>query len=996
MHQAHGGARLTLRLLFTVALIAMPMAVQALGLGRLTVHSGLDEPFNGQIELISPSAQEIKTLKAALASRADFDIAGVERNAFLFDITYTVRQHPNGQYYLKLATHNPVREPFLHFLIQVDWSGGHLIREYSALLDPPQWVAGAAAEINVPATSVPEVAPVVEVAPVAEVAPIEELPPLGTVTEPQAEAVAAEKPQLAAGEPAAVPAEAPVATPAEVPAATQVESIPAPAAASAEVEPFIPSTAPIASEPAPAVVSELAPAPVAEMPAAAGVSTGVHEYGPVKPGETLGVVASKINSDRELTSQQVMLALLRANPSAFFGNNVNNLKAGKILTVPEREAIAAVPKAQAAKEFRAQYDAWQEYKLKLAGASRAVAVAEIETPKTVAKPETKKAGAKKPEKTAKAGKAGKNKSAASGKAVPVDLLKIVRANLEQEIPEESTKTPGVETKKDAGKEQRALTERVATLEEAIESKQMQNKEMRERVGKLQEQVKNTERLVELENKDIALAQKQAAEKQAAEAKAAAEKAAQEKIAQEKVAQDKAAKGKAAADAAKAAQAAKPAEAPKPAGEAAPAKKPAVAAKPAPAPVVPEENLLDGILTSVMDNPLLLALLGALGVLGAGVGGMYAYRRRRASQEFSESILSSSSLSSEASITDGSGQAAASDTSFLSDFSQGGMGNIHTDEVDPIAEAEVYLAYGRDEQAEEILKDAIVKDPARQELKGKLLEIYFQRNDVAGFETLAEELYAALEGKGGKVWDKAEEMGQKLSPNNPMFRGGKPAARGSAGPTTRLVNEPPAAPYAGSEHTLETMLSTQGLETSPAPAPSSGLDFNMDFDASPAKTSEAPAEPSFDMSFDMGAGTAPSASRTAESTSSFDMDFNIGAPETADTSSNLIDFNTSGTQELTSGLDFSTSGGSPAAGGDVEFSLGGMGDSVAELDSAPAGAAAEGGLPGWDETATKLDLAKAYIDMGDAEGARSILDEVMTEGNDNQKQQARSLAAQIAA
>ncbi|HJW81493.1 MAG TPA: FimV/HubP family polar landmark protein, partial [Acidiferrobacterales bacterium] len=193
-------------------------------------------------------------------------------------------------------------------------------------------------------------------------------------------------------------------------------------------------------------------------------------------------------------------------------------------------------------------------------------------------------------------------------------------------------------------------------------------------------------------------------------------------------------------------------------------------------------------------------------------------------------------------------------------------------------------------------------------------------------------------------------------------------------------------------TLETMLSTQGLETSPATAPSSGLDFNMDFDVPPAKTSEAPAEPSFDMAFEMDAGTAPSAPPTAESTSSFDMDFNIGAPETADTSSNLIDFNTPGTQELTGGLDFSTSGSSPAAGGDVEFSLGGMGDSVAELDSA----AAEGGLPGWDETATKLDLAKAYIDMGDAEGARSILDEVMAEGNDNQKQQARSLAAQIAA
>jgi pilus assembly protein FimV len=1010
MHQALGGARLTLRLLFTVTLIAMPMAVQALGLGRLTVNSGLDEPFNGQIDLISPTAQELKTLKAALASRADFDIAGVERNVILFDITYTVRQHPNGQYYLQLATHNPVREPFLHFLIQVDWSGGHLIREYSALLDPPQWVVGAAAEINVPATSAPEVAsvveavPVIEAAPVADAAPIEELPPIGTAAEPTAEAVAAEKPQLAVSEPVATAEAPPVATSAEAPAvASQVESAPVQVETSATVEPILPSAAVAASEPEPAVVSELAPSPVAEIPAAA--SAAEHEFGPVKSGETLYQVAQKVNIDKSLTHQQVMLALLRANPSAFFGGNVNNLKAGKILTVPERETIAAVPKAEAAKEFRAQYDAWQEYKLKLAGAGRAVAVAETETPMVVAKSEAKKDEAKKSEKTAKAAKAGKDKSAASGKAVPVDLLKIVRANLEQDIPEESTKTPGVETKKDAGKEQRALTERVATLEEAIESKQMQNKEMRERVGKLQEQVKNTERLVDLENKDLALAQKQAAEKQAAEAKAAAEKAAQEKLALEKAAQEKlalekaaqeqAAKDKAAADAAKAAQAAKPVEAPKPAGEAAPAKKPAVAAKPAPAPAVPEEGLLDGILASVMDNPLLLALLGALGVLGAGVGGMYAYRRRRASQEFSESILSSSSLSSEASITDGSGQAAASDTSFLSDFSQGGMGNIHTDEVDPIAEAEVYLAYGRDEQAEEILKDAIVKDPARQELKGKLLEIYFQRNDVAGFETLAEELYAALEGKGGKVWDKAEEMGQKLSPANPMFRGGKPAARASAGPTTMLVDEPSLPPFTRSEDALETMLSTQGLETSPAPAPS-GLDFNMNFDAPPSRTREAPAEPSFDMAFDMDTGTAPSAPPAADSASSFDMDFNLGAPEAADTSSNLIDFNTSGTQELTSGLDFSTSDSSPAAGGDVEFSLGGMGDSVAELDSAPADAAADGGLPGWDETATKLDLAKAYIDMGDAEGARSILDEVMAEGNDNQKQQARSLAAQIAA
>ena len=980
MHQAYAGIRLTQRLLFAVALVATPMAVQALGLGRMTVNSGLDEPFNGQIELISPTANEIKTLKASLASRADFDIAGVERNLLLLDITYSVKQQPNGQYYLKLSTYNPVREPFLHFLIQVDWNGGHLIREYSALLDPPQWVAGAPAEIDVPATSgalIPEVAPVVETPPVASAAPTEELPPLGTESKPQAQAASPEKIQSAAlSAPAAVAVIQPVA-PAESTVASRGESTVELAETSAIVEPITPSAAMTANEPVSAVVSGVAPSPVAEIPAVAGVSAGAQEYGPVKSGETLSIVADKVNPDRELTSQQVMLALLRANPSAFFGNNVNNLKTGKILNVPERDTIAAIPKAQAAKEFRAQYDAWQEYKLKLAGATRAVAVAEVETPKTDAEP--KKAESKKSEKAAKAAKTGKEKSAASGKAVPVDLLKIVRANLEKESTEDTTKTPGVETKKDAGKEQRALTERVATLEEAIESKQMQNKEMRERVGKLQEQVKNTERLVDLENKDLALSQKQATE-----AKLAAEKAAQEKAAQEKAAKDKAAE-----DAAKAAQAAKPVEAPKPVAEAVPAKKPAVAAKPAPVPTPPEEGFLDGIIASVSDNPLTLTLLAVLGVLAAGVGGMYALRRRRASREFSESILSSSSLSSEASLSDTSGQVAASDTSFLSDFSQGGMGNIHTDEVDPIAEAEVYLDYGRDEQAEEILKDAIVKDPTRQELKGKLLEIYFQRNDVAAFETLAEELYAALEGKGGKVWDKVEEMGQKLSPANPMFRGGKPATRAAAGPTTMLVEEPSASVTASSEGARETMLSTQGLDLSQTTAAgTSSVDFNLDFEAQPSRATEAPAASAFDMSFDMDTGMSPAAAPVADSTSSFDMDFNIGAPESADTSSNLIDFSAADTPA--SGLNFSASDSSPASSGDLEFSLGGMGDSVAELDNAVAGAV------GWDETATKLDLAKAYIDMGDAEGARSILDEVMTEGNDNQKQQARNLAAQIAA
>jgi pilus assembly protein FimV len=974
--------RQALSLLGALFLSIISAQAHALGLGRLVVHSNLDEPLNGQIELIAPKDHEIKTLKAQLASREEFDIAGIERAQHLFEIKYEVSHSPKGQYYIKVTTDRAVREPFLHFLVQVEWSGGRLIREYSVLLDPPQWVAGRPAEIDAPHETVigevppaapaaatpleapaapapaPEATTTAAAAPTETLPPLEELPPL-TEEKP----VVAEAPPASVEQPAAAPAPAPVA---EAQPVSPVAEPREPMAAA------MPAEAPVAQAQEPAPVP--APQPVAAAPSLAG-----QEYGPVRSGETLSQITDKLNYDKNLSPQQAMMAILRANPSAFIDNNVNNLKTGKILKLPEHEVVAAIPRDQAAREFKGQYDAWQEYKLKLAGASRPISVAAVEKPAApapaVEKPKVgKKAAAEKP--------------AAKGKAEPVDLLRIVRANLDREIPEDSAKTPGVDTTKDAAREKKALTERIATLEEAMESTKMQNKESRDRVGKLQEQAKNTERLIELENKEAAKLQKQLAEKQAAEAKAAAEKAAAEKAAADKAAAEKVAAEKAAADklAKEKAAVAKPAEEKKaaPAPTASPVAKKPVVAPP------PEESFIDSMLTSLSDNAMVLG--GGLLVLALLGGGLYAYRRRRASREFSESILSNSSLSAEASIiSDTSGQAAASDTSFLSDFSQGGMGNVHTDEVDPIAEAEVYLAYGRDEQAEEILKDAIVKDPARQELKGKLLEIYFQRNDVSAFETLAEELYAALEGRGGKIWDKAEEMGRKLSPNNPMFRGGKPVAKPDAN-TTLIVNQALDTAPASATTLLETqdmMAATGGLDLAATQGndPGAGLDFTMNFDEAPAAKTETT---SFDMPLDM-----TSTQETAPATSGFDMDFNLGEPAAADTSSNVVDFALPETSSTpSSSIDFNL----PASSTDstIEFSVGSPGETTQEFPAVSADTNGNGGLPGWDETATKLDLAKAYIDMGDSEGARSILDEVIQEGNDSQKQQARDLASQIAA
>ena len=103
-----------------------------------------------------------------------------------------------------------------------------------------------------------------------------------------------------------------------------------------------------------------------------------------------------------------------------------------------------------------------------------------------------------------------------------------------------------------------------------------------------------------------------------------------------------------------------------------------------------------------------------------------------------------------------------------DFSQSGLSAIDADEgVDPVAEADVYMAYGRDAQAEEILLDAMKADPSRTAVHLKLLEIYAHRKNLKQFETTAAELYTVTNGQG-EDWDKAVEMGLKLDPDNPLF------------------------------------------------------------------------------------------------------------------------------------------------------------------------------------------------------------------------------------
>lgn len=962
-----------------VGMIALfPITSHALALGKLKVFSALNEPLNAEIEFTSATEKELKGLTATLASRADFDAAGIDHLPFLSQIKFIVAKRTDGRYFLELHTDEQLDEPFLHLLLQIEWPGGRLVREYTALIDPPYKISGKPAPVEAPTIPAPAPAPELAMQPPAPPAPAAEVPPPEAPT--VAEAPKEETPVMAKPEEPKPPEEikAEQIPPQETvakeapPAAAAPEEMklgpPEVAQGAAPQEPAAPTVEPLEAAPK----AETAPAPEAQPPAApeaqpapATVWATMPEYN-VKKGDTLWRVAEKARGDNKDTSvEQIMLAIYRTNKNAFFGNNVNNLKAGKILKMPEREEVNAVPSPQARREFRAQYDAWQEYKLKLASASGAIKVTEAPeavAPKVAEKPAVKPAM---PEPAKKAEtKAATPASTAADKGKQDELLKIVRSTLQQEKSTPDKKVSEKESAKEAtARERQALADRAATLEESLESKRLENKDLTDKVGLVRSQLKKESRLIELESQSLAQQQKKAPEQKVPEVKPAEPVAKPAEKPAEKLA------------AAKPEEKIKPEVLPPVAKSAPAAPKKRIPVAPAPK---EDKGFLATLLEAVQSDLLVPAVIGIVVLLSGGIALVYLRRRQKSIAEFEESILSADAISTEQPATTGNvpGQPAAAttggDTSFLSDFSQGGMGNIHTDEVDPVAEAEVYLAYGRDETAEEILKEAMVKNPDRQELKLKLLEIYHQRNDVAAFETLAEELYAALGGRGGKIWEKVEEMGRKLNPENPMFRGGAPAKASSsaahAGPAAAKTSASSAAMGAGIPHDREP--SAIAPKTEPAG------DFDFDMPSSAAGDDFAAAMPSSDTK--AGAKTSFE-SRDQGTAADNEIDFDIGGKDVA-----------------AAGFDIGAPSAAAPAGNEIKWEPGAAAVAASDVVLDATSPAGEGQASSqWDETATKLDLAKAYIDMGDAEGARSILQEVMTEGNESQKKQAQDLTAQIA-
>lgn len=909
----------------------------AAGMGKLTVLSSLGQPLRAEIELTSVSQDELGSLVPKLASAEAFRQANIDLHPALFSLRFAVEQRGNRPI-VRITSTQPINEPYVDMLLELGGNKNRLIREYTFLLDPPEMRSARPAQV----------API-----------IRPLPPLAKPLEGNSEPVAQSAPS---------------------------QPLPQPAA-----EPVVQQAAPQPIREA-APVAQAKPARTASEPKA---SSPVADDYLVKKGDSLAKIANQYRPSG-VSLDQMLVALYRANPDAFIGKNMNRLRAGHILSVPEADAAKSVGQSEARGVVVAQAADFNSYRNKLAGQ---VGVAEA-----------KKADDAKQTAGGKITTRIQEESAAADESK--DKLKLSKS--------------GATTLSAGSDKAGASTEELIAKDKAIADANARVKELEKNVSELQ-------KILEIKNKDLAEQQKQASAAVAAPVAVAPPVTAPAPT----------------VPAAETAPLVTPPVAETPAAEAAPAPVvepvvppvPVAEVKPAPkkpvvvAPPPPEPSFFEDLTSNAMFLPGAAALLALL----AGLG-IYSSRRRKQTKSFEDSIITDSSLKSNSLFGSTGGQSVDTNNSVFNSNFVPSASQLDTNEVDPIAEADVYIAYGRDAQAEEILKEALRNQPDRHAVRVKLLEIYANRNDARSFEILASELYSMTKGEG-EDWAQAANLGLILDPSNPLYASGADAEQGESRAAALLAPTQPfdginaessaddAAPVSSldssfAENSLslpeedehKTIASMQpdvvedldfdleGLDleepdnkspdTTSAkaemPADIADIDFGFLEDNKPAdnkSTNDAVEEPSV-ASFEVEqAATVPTVPTVPEI--SIPDDLGLDFPSSNDSPANVKAAATpvpakdlaADLSDISLDLDPVAAPASDSSLTDDHFALDGVDEETSYTSNA--------------EMATKLDLAIAYQEIGDKEGARELLEEVVKGGNGEQSEKARNLLSKLA-
>nr|VFK15566.1 MAG: FimV N-terminal domain-containing protein [Candidatus Kentron sp. LFY] len=370
-------------------------SVQALALADIDLSSGLDEPLDARIPLRALQATDMETIRVKLADTEHFTRANLERLPILGSLRFKAVQNPDGTAHIGITTDDAINEPFLSFIVEVNWSRGRILREYTLLLDPPTYTGAASTVVKEVEASADEV----------------------TAT-------------------AAAPASK--------------------TTASATTRTAPPTTSPVM---------------VDERPEGADTS---RYYGPVASQDTLWSLANRLRPNKSVSIEQMMLALQQHNPEAFLQNNINALRAGSILRIPDPGNTATIPQNKALTEVKRQHTAWENFRQKLAANPTAVP---------------------------------------SGTPLPSAETKSVSTETERfgriEILSAGTAVEGVgQTEKDGT---RKLHAEIALAKEEIDAKGRENKELRARLTEAEDLIKEFVHLMEIQSDEINALKKKLAE-----------------------------------------------------------------------------------------------------------------------------------------------------------------------------------------------------------------------------------------------------------------------------------------------------------------------------------------------------------------------------------------------------------------------------------------------------------------------------------------------------
>ncbi|UOB22387.1 peptidoglycan-binding protein [Pseudomonas orientalis] len=823
---------------------------QALQLGEMTLKSKLNQPLSVEIELLDVGGLTASEITPSLASSQAFVDAGVDRQAFLDQLTFTPVVNPNGRSVVRVTSDKPLPDSYVRFLLQVQWPNGRLMRDYSVLLDPAKF-----------------------------------------------------------------------------------------------------------DQPTPAAS---APAPRLSAPTGTVAATSKPAQHTTTARDTLWEIAEKNRNGGSV--QQTMLAIQALNPDAFVDGNINRLKTGQVLRLPDTVQSTALAQPQAITEVAAQNAAWRQGRRtanqKVAGKAQLDATKRTET--------------------------GNAPSSTNAK----DNLSLVSAEAAKK---------GADGK--AG-DSRALSDKLAMTQEQLDTTRRDNEELKSRAADLQSQLDKLQKLIQLKNDQLARLQ--------------AEKG----------------------DAAVPAPAAAPVVAmPAPsADEPAPAEQAPIAA-PAPEPAKPDAApaTTEGKFNELLTNPIVLGVLGGAAVILALLLLLLWVRHRNARLEEEKHLRMARALAEEPEFTSSLERDLPSDSfeglevpppnvapapaparppvvepvvpSVASVLAPLAVAVAPQNASDALAQAQSHIDRGHLNQAADVLEQAIKREPKRSDLRLKLMEVYGLQNNKDGFVNQERQLVA-----NGENHAQVEQLKSRF-PAMAVLAAGVSAAVAAAALDAQyvkdLLEDKPAAP---------------------APEPVD-TDFDLSLDELEAAS---PAEVKDDQqTFEALLQQQTAANASADDLSDFDLDLQLDAPASAQSDDDFL----SGLEEqikdapavepptlapaalddfdLPEDFDLSLADEPESAAkpdaftselDDVNAELDRLSQSLEHPSIEPSFTAEDAALgddepdfdflSGTDEVATKLDLAQAYIDMGDADGAKDILSEVLTEGNETQRGEAKEMLGRI--